>query len=161
MGAFSPQQGLAGVQNHHLVDFFYSVCLYINNNMQNRQNDLAQLRQKLIELCQVPRNDLGVFLSDHPLVRGTVYTLRRKCSKASCRCAQGQRHESIVLTANIKGKTQLWTIAQGGVEELRERTEAHRQFRKARAAFLKRWAQRQAAILRLIDAIGRVRTLQP
>lgn len=129
--------------------------------MQNKQNSLAQLRQKLIELCQVCRDDLGVFLSDQPLVRGTVYTLRRKCSKPSCRCAQGERHASIVLTANIKGKTRLWTIAADRVEELRKRTEAHRQFRKARAAFLKRWAQRQAAILRLIDTIGKARTLQP
>lgn len=129
--------------------------------MQNRQNGLAQLRQKLIQLCQVSRDDLGVFLSDHPLVRGTVYTLRRKCSKPSCRCAQGERHASVVLTANIKGRTRLWTIGQDRVEELRERTEAHRQFRKARAAFLEQWAQRQAAILRLIDAIGKARTQQP
>lgn len=129
--------------------------------MQNKQNDLAQLRQKLIQLCQVSRDDLGVFLSDHPLVRGTVYTLRRKCSKPSCRCVQGERHASVVLTANIKGKTQLWTIEQARIEELRERTEAYRQFRKARAAFLKRWTQRQAAILRLIDSIGKARTKQP
>ena len=129
--------------------------------MQNRPPQLSELRQKLIELCQVSRDDLGVFLSDHPLVRGTVYTLRRKCSKPSCRCAQGERHASVVLTANIKGKTQLWTIAQDRVEELRERTEAYRQFRKARASFLKQWGQRQAAMLRMIDAIGKARTRQP
>jgi hypothetical protein len=129
--------------------------------MQTRPNDLAQLRQKLIHSCQVSRDDLAVFLSDHPLVRGTVYTLRRKCSKPSCRCAQGERHASVVLTANIKGRTQLWTITQDRVEELRERTEAYRQFRKARATFLKRSAQRQAATLRLIDAIGKARTRQP
>ena len=129
--------------------------------IQKQQNSLAQLRQKLIQLCQVSRDDLGVFLSDHPLVRGTVYTLRRKCSKPSCRCAQGERHASLVLTANIKGKTRLWTIAQDRAEELRERTEAYRQFRKARAAFLKQSVQRQAAMLRLIDAIGKIRTKQP
>jgi hypothetical protein len=129
--------------------------------MQNRQGNLAELRQKLIQLCQVSREDLGAFLSDHPLVRGTVYTLRRKCSKPSCRCAQGERHASIVLTANIKGKTQLWTIAQDHIDELRERTEAYRHFRKARAAFLKEWARRQTAILSLIDAIGKARTRQP
>ena len=130
-------------------------------SMQNKRNALTQLRQELIEHCQVPRDDLGVFLSDHPLVRGTVYTLRRKCSKPACRCAQGKRHSTIVLTANIAGKTRLWTIAADRVEELRERTEAYRQFRKARAAFLKQCVQRQAAMLRLIDAIGKIRTQQP
>ena len=149
------------VQNHDLVDFFVSVCFNYFYRMQIRKGNLAQLRQELIQLGQVPRDDLAVFLSDHPLVRGTVYTLRRKCSKPSCRCAQGERHASVVLTANIKGKTRLWTIAQDRVEELRERTEAHRQFRKARAAFLKQCAQRQSAMLRLIDAIGKGRTRQP
>ena len=128
--------------------------------MQIQQNSLAQLRQKLIQLCQVSRDDLAVFLSDHPLVRGTVYTLRRKCYKPSCRCVQGERHASVVMTANIKGKTQLWTLAPDRVEELRERTEAYRRFRKARSVFLKQYAQRQAAILRLIDAIGKARTQQ-
>lgn len=129
--------------------------------MQNRQNNLADLRQELIQLCQVSRDDLGVFLSDHPMVRGTVYTLRRKCSKPSCRCAHGERHESVVLTANIKGKTQLWTIPEDRIEDVREKAESYRQFRKARAAFLKQWAQRRSATLRLIDAIGRARTRQP
>ena len=129
--------------------------------MQNKENSLAQLRQKLIQLCQVPHHGLGVFLSGHPLVRGTVYILRRKCSKPSCRCAQGERHASVVLTANIKGKTRLWAIAADRVEELRERTEAYRQFRKARAAFLKQCVQRQVVMLRLIDGIGKARTRQP
>jgi hypothetical protein len=129
--------------------------------MQNTTPKLADLRQKLILLCQTSRDDLAVFLSDHHLIKGTVYTLRRKCSKPSCHCAQGGRHASVVLTANIKGKTRLWTLAPDRVEELRERTEAYRQFREARAAFLKQSAQRQAAILRLIDAIGKARTRQP
>ena len=103
--------------------------------MQNKQNSPAQLRQKLIQLCQVPRDDLGVFLSDHPLVRGTVYTLRRKCSKPACRCAQGERHATVVLTANITGKTRLWTIASERVEELRERTEAYRHSAKREPLF--------------------------
>jgi hypothetical protein len=129
--------------------------------MQNMRNTLANLRQELIQLSQVPRDDLGVFLSDQPLVRGTVYTLRRKCSKPSCRCVQGERHSSIVLTANINGRTRLWTIDKDRIEEVRERTEAYRQYRKARATFLKQCAQRQAAMVRLIDAIGKARTRQP
>lgn len=129
--------------------------------MQNTTPKLADLRQQLIQLCQVTRDDLAAFLSDHPMVRGTVYTLRRKCSKPSCHCAQGERHASVVLTANIKGKTRLWTLAADRVEELRERTKAYRQFRKARVDFLKRRAQRQVAILRLIDAIAKARMKQP
>lgn len=105
--------------------------------------------------------DLAPFLSGHPLIKGTVYTLRRKCSKPSCRCALGERHASVVLTASIGGKTQLWTIPEERLDEVRERTERYRRFRKARAAFLKKCAQRQAEILRLIDDIEKIRTAQP
>ena len=129
--------------------------------MQTRPPHLPELRQKLIEFSQVSRDDMAAFLSDHPLVKGTVYTLRRRCSKPSCRCAQGERHTSVVLTASIKGKTRLWTIPGDRIEDVREKTEAYRRFRKARSAFLKQWVQRQAALLRLIDAIEKARTRQP
>lgn len=128
--------------------------------MQNRPQ-LAGLRQKLIQLGEFSRDDLAAFLSDHPLIKGTVYTLRRKCSKPTCRCAQGERHAAVVLTASVKGKTRLWTLAHDRIEEVRERTEVYRRFRKARVAFVKRSSQRQTAMLRLIDAIEDVRTRQP
>ncbi|MFH0963607.1 MAG: hypothetical protein V2A58_06305, partial [Planctomycetota bacterium] len=59
------------------------------------------------------------------------------------------------------GRTRLWTIPEERIEEIRERTECYRQFRKARSAFLKKWAQRQAEMLRLLDAVEKTRTQQP
>lgn len=129
--------------------------------MQTGRLDISQLRQKLLELYHPAPDELAPFLSSHPLVKGTVYTLRRKCSKPSCRCARGERHATVVLTASIGGKTRLWTIPQERIEEIRERTEHYRRFRKARAAFLKRCSQRQAETLRLLDAVEKIRTQQP
>lgn len=129
--------------------------------MQTRTRQLSELRKRLIELQPCAGDDLAPFLSDHPLVKGTVYTLRRRCSKSSCRCARGERHATVVLTASIGGKTRLWTIPEERIEEIRERTERYRRFRKARAAFLIKCAQRQAEMLRLIDAVEKIRTQQP
>jgi len=126
-----------------------------------RGEDLGKLRQELLELCRLTPGDLGPFLSSHPLIKGTVYTLRRKCSKPSCRCAQGQKHESLVLTASIAGKTRLWTIAPDRLEEVREQTERYRQLRRARSRLLKDFAKRQTGMLRLLDAIERARTRTP
>ena len=128
--------------------------------MQNRAR-LSRLRQRLLELSHAMAEDVGPFLSDTPLRRGTVYTLRRKCSKPSCRCARGQRHESVVLTASMSGKTRLWTIAGEEIEAIRQETERYRQFRKSRAVLSKRLAQRQAEMLRIIDAIEKLRMKQP
>lgn len=123
--------------------------------------ELSQLRKGLIDLYRGSLNDLGPFLSDRPMVKGTVYPLRRKCAKPSCRCARGERHETMVLTASIGGKTRLWTITEDRLDEIRQRTEQYRQFRRARARFLKECGKRQAEMLRLIDAIEKARTRQP
>jgi hypothetical protein len=87
--------------------------------------------------------------------------LRRKCSKPSCRCARGEHHAMLVLTASIGGKTRLWTIPGDRAAEIRRKTHDYRQFRKARSAFLKKCTQRQAEMRRIIDAIEEIRTRQP
>jgi hypothetical protein len=119
--------------------------------------DVSRLRQKLRELAHAAPGEIGPFLSTEPLVRGTVYTLRRRCSKPTCRCARGELHETVVMTASIGGKTRLWTLSDSQIPELRRRTERYRQFRRARAQLVKQ----QADALRLIDAIEKARTRQP
>ena len=128
--------------------------------MQNSQR-LSQLRQELMRLYQPTLDDLAAFLSGHPLIKGSVYTLNRKCSKPSCRCARGEHHAMVVLTASMGGKTRLWTVPEERMEEIRQGTEHYRRFRKARAAFLKKYSQRQIEMRRLIDAIEKIRTRQP
>ena len=125
--------------------------------MQTRGPDFSRLRQKLRELAHAAPREVGAFLSSEPLVKGSVYTLRRRCSKPSCRCARGDKHETVVMTASIDGKTRLWTLLEGQIPELRRRTERYRQFRRARAELVK--GQRET--LRLIDAIENARTRQP
>ena len=129
--------------------------------MQTWPRDLSRLRQKLIQLYGSPVEDLGPFLSEAPLVKGTVYPLRRKCSKPSCRCAGGDYHATVVLTASIAGKTRLWTIPEDRREELRQKVERYRQFRKARSTFLKKVGRRRAQMLGLINAIEKLRTRPP
>ena len=127
--------------------------------MQTR--NFSALRQRLLELHKAGSEELAPFLSDRPMVKGTIYTLRRKCSKPSCRCATGQRHEMTVLTARIDGKMRLWPVTEDRLDELRERTEIYRQFRKARARLIKEQMKRHREMLRVIDAIAKARTRQP
>lgn len=124
--------------------------------MQIRGSGFSRLRQKLRELAYAAPRGIAPFLSDGPIVKGSVYTLRRRCSKPSCRCARGEKHETVVMTASIGGKTRLWTLSEGQISELRRRTERYRQFRRARAQLVKR----QRAMLRLIDLIEKARTKQ-
>ena len=47
------------------------------------------------------------FFSDRPVMKGTVYELKRKCGKPGCKCAQGELHARMVVSASEGGKTQI------------------------------------------------------
>lgn|SRR6185312_8272448 len=120
--------------------------------------DVSRLRQKLIKLHQGSSKELGPFLIDRPMMKGTVYPLRRRCGKPTCRCARGEYHETMVLTADSDGKKRLWVISEERLEEIREQTARYRYFRQARGQLLKAWSRRGREIGQVIDAIGKART---
>lgn len=50
------------------------------------------------------------------LLRGSLVTLRRRCGKASCRCADGQAlHEAPALSYSENGRTRMLTLADTDV----------------------------------------------
>ncbi len=54
-----------------------------------------------------------------PLVlRGTLTTFRRRCGKPSCRCANGEPHESPALTFTEAGRTKTLTLSANEVAEV-------------------------------------------
>jgi hypothetical protein len=40
-----------------------------------------------------------------PFVDGSVVKVRRRCGNKNCRCAQGEKHESLYLMYKVKGVT--------------------------------------------------------
>lgn len=54
-----------------------------------------------------------------PLVlHGSLTTFRRRCGKASCRCASGDAHESPALTYTEAGRTKTLTLRATEVAEV-------------------------------------------
>lgn len=53
------------------------------------------------------------------MVRGALFTLRRRCGKPSCHCATGAAHESPALAYPAAGRTKTITLAAEEVEEVR------------------------------------------
>jgi hypothetical protein len=64
--------------------------------------------------------------SGRPLLRGVLFTLRRKCGKASCRCATGAPHESPALAYPSGGRTKTMTLTEADVAEVRAALERYR-----------------------------------
>lgn len=52
------------------------------------------------------------------MLRGTLTTFRRRCGKASCRCATGEPHESPALTFTESGRTKTITLSGEEVPEV-------------------------------------------
>jgi len=92
-----------------------------------------------------------------PLIKGTVYEMARKCGKPSCTCCRGALHRSTVLSVSHHGKTKLISIPPARLTELREKSKAYQDFRRARANV----SAIGKKMLVVIDQIERIRREEP
>jgi hypothetical protein len=56
---------------------------------------------------------------DTLILRGSLFTFRRRCGKTNCRCASGEAHESPALSYLENGKTKTLTLTGADLSEVR------------------------------------------
>ncbi|MBI5244890.1 MAG: hypothetical protein HY922_14580 [Elusimicrobia bacterium] len=61
------------------------------------------------------------------VLRGSLYTLRRKCGKPTCRCSDGEQHETPALSYSLHGSTKLLTLRPQDVREVKAALKRYRQ----------------------------------
>lgn len=64
------------------------------------------------------------------LLRGVLFTLRRRCGKPSCRCATGDAHESPALAYPAGGRTKTMTLSEQDLPRVRAALERYRAARE-------------------------------
>lgn len=64
------------------------------------------------------------------VLRGALFTLRRKCGKASCHCASGDAHESPALAYPAGGRTKTMTLGAHDVAAVRAALARYRRARE-------------------------------
>lgn len=114
---------------------------------------VSKLRQQLDRDYHALGRLLQVLLRDPPLVQGTLYLLRRRCGKASCRCAQGVLHASWVLTRSEGGRKRLYAVPKEQRGRLRSLTREYRLWQLARA----RWIKQSAVMVAWMDQLMEAR----
>ena len=67
---------------------------------------------------------------DLPLLRGVLFTLRRRCGKPGCRCASGEPHESPALAYPAGGRTKTMTLAEQDVPRVQAALDRYRAARE-------------------------------
>ncbi len=93
----------------------------------------SQLRHSLRRLSDELRQLINPSFSDKPVIKGSVYELKRKCGKPGCKCAQGELHSRMVVSASEKGKTILRVIPHGFLVEIQAKVRRYQELRRARA----------------------------
>ena len=101
-------------------------------NSENRQK-FSRLRQSLRRLSDEARKLIEQSFSDKPVIKGSVYELKRKCGKPGCKCAQGELHSRMVLSASEKGRTRLRVIPHGFLVEVQIKVKRYQEHRRARS----------------------------
>lgn len=82
------------------------------------------------------------------MLRGTLITMRRKCGKATCKCARGALHEGPALSVSLSGKSVTISLRQAEVGAVAAALEHYRQRRES----LEEQATRAVAQLRARNA---------
>ncbi len=128
----------------------------MNINMHPKP-DLSRFRQDLVRLRDELGRLLEIFLARDPLVKGSVYALRRKCGKPTCACARGTLHCTVVVSWSEAGRTRLQPLPPGRRGDLRAAVRRYQRFRRARARLVKLHAE----MLARIDALDAGRREAP
>lgn len=113
----------------------------------------SRLRQSLLQLIDEMKGLLEPFFSDRPVLKGTVYELKRKCGKPGCKCAQGELHARMVVSASEKGKTRLRAIPRGFLVDTQHMVKRYQELRRARA----RIVQLHRRMLKVMDEMEAMR----
>ena len=114
----------------------------------------SRLRQFLVQLAGEVRPLVRSMISNKPVVRGSVYELKRKCGKPGCKCAKGELHPSMVLSASEGGRTKIRAIPRGMLTDVKVRVRRYQQFRRSRA----RLGEIHKKMLSIIDEMEAMRT---
>jgi hypothetical protein len=113
----------------------------------------SQLRQTLLHLASQIKGLVEPFFSDRPVMKGTVYELKRKCGKPGCKCARGELHARMVISASEGGKTRLQVIPHGFFVEVQGKVRRYQELRQARA----RLGEIYRKMLKVIDEMEGMR----
>ena len=120
---------------------------------KSAREKFSRLRQSLVQLVNEMKRMVESFFSDRPVIKGTVYELRRRCGKPGCKCAKGQLHARMVVSASEKGKTRLRVIPRGFLVEVQQKVRRYQDLRRIRVRLVAIHRQ----MLRVLDEMEGMR----
>ena len=112
----------------------------------------SRLRQQIWSAYTALGRTLRALAAAGPRSPGSFYLMRRKCGKASCRCARGHLHPTWVLTRSERGRHKLYSVPPDQRAQVRQLAAAWRRYQRARAQFNRQTVALRALADQLADA---------
>jgi len=121
-----------------------------------KQTEVSRQRRRLWQVWRTAERLVRQMQRAEAMCPGSLYLLRRRCGKPTCRCRQGELHATWVVTRSEAGRVRLYRVSPQERAAVRRLTDAYRQWQRARAALVKTMSE----LLRELDALAQGR-LQP
>jgi len=120
------------------------------------QADLSKRRRRLWQMWRSAERLVRRMQQSKAICPGSLYLLRRRCGKPTCRCRQGELHATWVVTRSEAGRARLYRVPQQDRAAVRRLTDGYREWQRARAALVKTMSE----LVRELDALAE-RRVQP
>ncbi len=117
---------------------------------------LSERRRRLWRLWRTAERLVRRMQRAEAMCPGSLYLLRRRCGKPTCRCRRGELHATWVVTRREAGRGRLYRVPASERAAVRRLTAGYRDWRRARAALVRTMNE----LLRQLDALAEER-LQP
>lgn len=114
------------------------------------RKDLSRQRRRLWQEWRTAERLVRGMQRAEAMCPGSLYLLRRRCGKPTCRCRQGELHATWVVTRSEEGRVRLYRVPEKERAAVRRLTESYRQWQRGRAALVKSMSE----LLRQLDALA-------
>ena len=121
----------------------------------SKQPQAARTRQRILALTELLQGQTQKVMGRAPLVRGSFYRYRRRCGKASCRCARGALHAGQAFSIRAGGRSRTLPLTGVDREELSQCVGAYRELRRVRAEMVRTFGE----LLKQVDNLERLREI--
>lgn len=115
--------------------------------------ELSKRRRRLWQLWRTAERLVRRMQQAEAMCPGSLYLLRRRCGKPTCRCRQGALHATWVVTRSEGGRMRLYRVPEPERAAVRRLTDQYRQWQRARAALVKSMSE----LVRQLDALAEAR----
>lgn len=90
--------------------------------------DISKLRKE-IYLLNLEREKLQNYLvKPRKMIKGSMYTVYRKCGNPNCKCARGEKHEGKYISINKEGKTHMTYVRKKDIVRVEKETENYKEY---------------------------------